>query len=65
VTASTALGKLQSYNIKYSRKRKAYRCFNMTVNKIVERINVQIDETSVPNPKEERKDSQSKKEKRI
>jgi hypothetical protein len=31
----------------YSRKSKAYKCFNMRLNRIVESINVQIDETSV------------------
>jgi hypothetical protein len=41
----------------YSRKIKAYKCFNMRLNRIVESINVQIDETSVRNLKEERKDS--------
>jgi hypothetical protein len=41
----------------YSSKSKAYKCFNMRLNRIVESINVQIDETSVQNPKEERKDS--------
>jgi hypothetical protein len=29
----------------YSRKRKAYKCFNMRLNRIVERINVMVDET--------------------
>jgi hypothetical protein len=33
--------------IEYSNKRKAYKCFNLRLNRIVERINVQIDETSV------------------
>jgi hypothetical protein len=41
----------------YSSKSKAYKCFNMRLKRRVEGINVQIDETSVWNPKEERKDS--------
>jgi hypothetical protein len=34
----------------------AYNCFNMRLNRIVERINVQIDETNIRNLKEERTD---------
>jgi hypothetical protein len=31
----------------YSRKRKAYKCFNLRLNRIVESINVTVDETMV------------------
>jgi hypothetical protein len=41
----------------YSSKSKAYTCLNMRLNRIVENINVHIDDTSVRNPKEENKDS--------
>jgi hypothetical protein len=36
----------------YSRKRKAYKCFNPRINKIMENINVMIDETYVRKSKE-------------
>jgi predicted nucleotidyltransferase len=39
----------------YSRKRKAYKCYNLRLNKIVESINIKIDEADVPKIKEERK----------
>jgi hypothetical protein len=38
----------------YSRKRKGYKCYNLRINKIVERKNVKIDEKYVLNIKEER-----------
>jgi hypothetical protein len=38
----------------YSRKSKAYKCYNLRLNKIVERINVNIDETNVLKTREER-----------
>jgi hypothetical protein len=41
----------------YSRKRKAYKCFNLRLNRIVESINVTIDETDGWKKKEGRKDS--------
>jgi hypothetical protein len=44
----------------YSRKRKAYKCFNPRLNKIMESINVTIDETNVRKGKEGRKDSEEK-----
>jgi hypothetical protein len=37
----------------YSSKRKAYKCYNITFNKVVEIINVTIDETGRPESKEE------------
>jgi hypothetical protein len=37
----------------YSSTRKAYKCYNLRLNKVVERINVTIDETSRPESKEE------------
>jgi len=43
--------------VKYSSKRKEYKCFNMRLNRIVERINVQIDEIRVWKTKEENKGS--------
>jgi hypothetical protein len=39
----------------YSRKRKAYKCFNLRLNKIVERINVTNDETDGHGTKDKRK----------
>jgi hypothetical protein len=41
----------------YSSKRKAYKCFNMRLNKIVESINVTIDETNGREKKKSSKDS--------
>jgi hypothetical protein len=37
----------------YSSTRKAYKCYNLRLNKVVESINVTIDETSRPESKEE------------
>jgi hypothetical protein len=37
----------------YSSTRKAYKCYNLRLNKVVESINVKIDETSRPKSKEE------------
>jgi hypothetical protein len=37
----------------YSSTRKAYKCYNLRLNKVVERINVTIDETDKPESKEE------------
>jgi hypothetical protein len=41
----------------YSRKSKAYKCYHMRLNKIVERINVNTDEAYVWNIKEENKNA--------
>jgi hypothetical protein len=43
--------------VRYSSKRKAYKFFNMRLNRIVESINVMVDETDGRNTKESRKDS--------
>jgi hypothetical protein len=40
----------------YSSKKKAYKCFSPILNKIVEILNVTIDETDVRKDKEENKD---------
>ena len=37
----------------YSSTRKAYKCYNLRLNKVVENINVTIDETDRPESKEE------------
>ena len=37
----------------YSSTRKSYKCYNLRLNKVVERINVTIDETGRPESKEE------------
>ena len=37
----------------YSSTRKAYKCYNVRLNKVLESINVTIDETSRPESKEE------------
>jgi hypothetical protein len=37
----------------YSSTRKAYKCYNLRLNKVVESINVTIDETGRPESKEE------------
>jgi hypothetical protein len=37
----------------YSSTRKAYKCYNLRLKKIVESINITIDETSIPQSKEE------------
>jgi hypothetical protein len=39
----------------YSSTRKAYKCYNLKLNKVVESINVTIDETCKPESKEEEK----------
>jgi hypothetical protein len=41
----------------YSSTRKAYKCYNMRLNKVVESINVTIDETGRPESKEEENES--------
>jgi hypothetical protein len=41
----------------YSSTRKAYKCYNVRLNKVVENINVTIDETCIPESKEEEKKS--------
>jgi hypothetical protein len=41
----------------YSSTRKAYKCYNPRLNKVVERINVTIDETGRPKSKEEENES--------
>jgi hypothetical protein len=43
----------------YSSTRKAYKCYNMILNKVVESINVKIDETGGPKSKEEEKNMRS------
>jgi len=40
----------------YSRTSKEYKCFNLMLNKVMERINVMVDETSEWKIKEEEKD---------
>jgi transposase InsO family protein len=37
----------------YSSTRKAYKCYNLRLNKVVESINITIDETGIPESKEE------------
>jgi hypothetical protein len=37
----------------YSSTRKAYKCYNLILNKVVESINITIDETGIPESKEE------------
>jgi hypothetical protein len=37
----------------YSNTRKAYKCYNLILNKVVENINVTINETSIPESKKE------------
>ena len=39
----------------YSSTRKAYKCYNLILNKVVESINITIDETSIPESKKEEK----------
>jgi hypothetical protein len=41
----------------YSCKIKAYKCYNLIINKILERINVTVDETNVLNTRKERRNS--------
>jgi hypothetical protein len=41
----------------YSSTRKAYKCYNMILNKVVERINVTIDEIGRPESKQEENES--------
>jgi hypothetical protein len=43
--------------IGYSRTRKAYKCYNMRLNKVVENINVTIDETGGQESNEEENES--------
>jgi hypothetical protein len=38
----------------YSSTRKAYKCYNLILNKVVERINVTIDETGRPNQRKKK-----------
>jgi hypothetical protein len=44
----------------YSSTRKAYKCYNLILNKVVERINIKIDETSRQELKEEENESMEK-----
>jgi hypothetical protein len=44
----------------YSSKRKAYKCYNLRLNRIVESINVNIHETNVVETREERRNSKEK-----
>jgi hypothetical protein len=41
----------------YSSTRKAYKCYNMILNKVMERINITIDEIGRPESKEEENES--------
>ena len=41
----------------YSSKRKAYKCYNLILNKVVQSINVTIDEIGRPESKEEENES--------
>jgi hypothetical protein len=41
----------------YSSTRKAYKCYNLILNKVLESINVKIDETRRPESKEEENES--------
>ena len=41
----------------YSSKRKAYKCYNLRLNKVLERINITIDEIDRPELKEEENES--------
>jgi hypothetical protein len=43
--------------IGYSSTRKSYKCYNLILNKVVESINVTIDETGKPESKEEENES--------
>jgi hypothetical protein len=43
--------------IGYSSKRKSYKCYNIRLNKVLERINVMVDETGGRKLKEEEKES--------
>ena len=52
------MGKFESHvdkwvSVGYSITRKAYKCYNLRLNKVVESINVTIDETGRPKSKEE------------
>ena len=42
----------------YSSKRKAYKCYNLRLSKVVESINVKIDESSLPMARKEDSDEQ-------
>ena len=55
---SGRMGKFDSHVDKgvlvgYSSTRKAYKCYNLRLNKVVESINVTIDETDIPESKKE------------
>jgi hypothetical protein len=59
------MGKFDSFVEKgilvgYSSRRKAYKCYNIRLNKFVESINVTIDETGIPESKEEENKSMEK-----
>jgi hypothetical protein len=41
----------------YSSTRKEYKCYNLILNKVVERINIKIDETGKPESKKEENES--------
>ena len=47
----------QGVLVGYSSTRKAYKCYNLILNKVVESINVTIDETSREELKEEENES--------
>ena len=56
------MGKIDSrvdkgVHVGYSSTRKAYKCYNLILNKVVESINITIDETCRPESKEEEKKS--------
>jgi hypothetical protein len=44
----------------YSSTRKAYKCYNLRLNKVVESINITIDETCIPESKKEENQSMEK-----
>jgi hypothetical protein len=44
----------------YSSTRKSYKCYNLRLNKVVERINIKIDETGRQELKEEENESMEK-----
>jgi hypothetical protein len=52
----------ESILVGFSRKIKAYKCYNLRLNKIVENINVNIDETNVIKIREERRNSKRQEE---
>jgi hypothetical protein len=49
--------------VSYSSTRKAYKCYNLRLNKVVESINITVDETGGWKLKEEEKESVEKKKK--